>query len=747
MDRSPVSFSRRALSYLICALLVGQPVAPAFAAALTPVGQTTTDQAGNGVPVVNIATPNGAGVSHNPFKDYNVGSEGLILNNASGRLNQTQLGGIIQNNPHLQAGKEARAIINEVTGGSRSQLQGYTEVAGKAANVMVANPYGITCNGCGFINTPQATLTTGKPVFDANGNLQALEVRKGAITIEGKGIDASGSDALSLISRATEINARIHAKNLNIIAGANRVNADGSVQALQGEGSAPAVAVDTGALGGMYANRIHLVSSEKGLGVNLGNLNARQGDIQLDASGKLTVNNSLASGSLTARGDGVTLTGSHKSGGAMSVTSSQALALNNAQLASSKADVTLQSGGALSAQGSTLSAGNNLTLKAQQIALDGGSRADATGDVHLQASEMTIQAQLNVGRNFSLNADRATNGGQLVAKGRMDLNAGSLSNSGTLQGNDVAVKAETLSNRGSLQSGGALNVNVNRLTQQGSLSAKGDAAIAARDGLHNSGSITADGKLDVTADDLTQDGTLSGSAGLKVTAGQLASRQGALTTSQGDIAIAAARDVSLDGSVEAQGALAVSGKHLSTGSSAQLQSGKEMTLAADSANLNGTHAAKDSISVAAQTLNHGGKSNAQRITLTAPQTLNNRGTLVADSLTLTGQQITNSGLLKGVNALNLHADALDNLAGGTLYSAASLALEIPELTNSGLITTDGDLTLKGNQLVNRGEINGVNLRSEYATLRGDSDSRMLADEALSIQAQRVENSGLLAGDT
>jgi len=747
MDRSPVSFSRRALSYLICALLVGQPVAPAFAAALTPVGQTTTDQAGNGVPVVNIATPNGAGVSHNPFKDYNVGSEGLILNNASGRLNQTQLGGIIQNNPHLQAGKEARAIINEVTGGSRSQLQGYTEVAGKAANVMVANPYGITCNGCGFINTPQATLTTGKPVFDANGNLQALEVRKGTITIEGKGIDASGSDALSLISRATEINARIHAKNLNIIAGANRVNADGSVQALQGEGCAPAVAVDTGALGGMYANRIHLVSSEKGLGVNLGNLNARQGDIQLDASGKLTVNNSLASGSLTARGDGVTLTGSHKSGGAMSVTSSQALALNNAQLASSKADVTLQSGGALSAQGSTLSAGNNLTLKAQQIALDGGSRADATGDVHLQASEMTSQAQVSVGRNFSLNADRATNGGQLVAKGRMDLNAGSLSNSGTLQGNDVVVKAETLSNRGSLQSGGALNVNVNRLTQQGSLSAKGDAAIAARDGLHNSGSITADGELDVTADDLTQDGTLSGSAGLKVTAGQLASRQGALTTSQGDIAITAARDVSLDGSVEAQGVLAVSGKHLSTGSSAQLQSGKEMTLAADSANLNGTHAAKDSISVAAQTLNHGGKSNAQRITLTAPQTLNNRGTLVADSLTLTGQQITNSGLLKGVNALNLHADALDNLAGGTLYSAASLALEIPELTNNGLITTDGDLTLKGNQLVNSGEINGVNLRSEYATLRGDSDSRMLADEALSIQAQRVENGGLLAGDT
>ena len=210
----PVRFSQRALSWLIISLLVWQPVAPSFAAAITPNGPATMDKAANGVPVVNIATPNGAGISHNQFKDYNVGAEGLILNNATGQLTQTQLGGLVQNNPNLRAGQEARGIINEVTGGSRSQLQGYTEVAGKAANVMVANPYGITCNGCGFINTPNATLTTGKPQFDAAGNLSALEVTKGTITVEGKGLDASASDALSLISRATEVNAAIHALSL-----------------------------------------------------------------------------------------------------------------------------------------------------------------------------------------------------------------------------------------------------------------------------------------------------------------------------------------------------------------------------------------------------------------------------------------------------------------------------------------------------------------------------------------------------
>ncbi|WP_333949891.1 gluconate:H+ symporter [Escherichia coli] len=94
MHQPPVRFTYRLLSYLISTIIAGQPLLPAVGAVITPQNGAGMDKAANGVPVVNIATPNGAGISHNRFTDYNVGKEGLILNNATGKLNPTQLGGL-----------------------------------------------------------------------------------------------------------------------------------------------------------------------------------------------------------------------------------------------------------------------------------------------------------------------------------------------------------------------------------------------------------------------------------------------------------------------------------------------------------------------------------------------------------------------------------------------------------------------------------------------------------------------------
>ncbi len=178
-------------------------------------GNTGLGQAGNGVPVVNIATPNGAGLSNNHFRDYNVGANGLILNNATGKTQGTQLGGIILGNPNLK-GQAAQVILNQVTGGNRSTLAGYTEVAGQSARVIVANPHGITCQGCGFINTPRATLTTGKPIMDGQ-RLERFQVDGGDIVVEGAELNVGNLEQFDLITRSAKLNAKLYAKNLNIV--------------------------------------------------------------------------------------------------------------------------------------------------------------------------------------------------------------------------------------------------------------------------------------------------------------------------------------------------------------------------------------------------------------------------------------------------------------------------------------------------------------------------------------------------
>ncbi|WP_368927083.1 DUF637 domain-containing protein [Serratia marcescens] len=293
----------RGASYLLIYLTAFQPLHPAFAAGITAAnGNTQVVIKPGDVPVVNIATPNGAGISHNTYKDFNVGPQGAVLNNAT-HGGKTQLGVEIysaQGNTYLK-GKPAELIINEVIGGSRSELQGKLEVFGNKANVMIANPNGITCDGCGFINAPGVTLTTGKPQFDKQGALEALEVKKGGVTIGGKGLDGSGADYVDIISRATELNGKINAQNLSLTQGTNRISfKDGSIKPIAGEGAKPQLAVDTKALGGMYANKIRLVANEAGVGVNLKDLTSKQRDITLSVNGMIELGNTHAATDLNA---------------------------------------------------------------------------------------------------------------------------------------------------------------------------------------------------------------------------------------------------------------------------------------------------------------------------------------------------------------------------------------------------------------------------------------------------------------
>ncbi|MBL0318688.1 MAG: filamentous hemagglutinin N-terminal domain-containing protein [Alphaproteobacteria bacterium] len=160
---------RRRLDFLLVltlsTILLLQPVLGSMAYAQTvivpdvgaPAGnQPNVAESLNHTPVENIATPSSAGVSHNQLTDLQVGSEGLIVNNSASTANSA-LGSIVQGNANLASGHEATIILNEVTGTNTTGLNGSTEIVGKTAEYVVANPNGISCNGCGFINTPKVT--------------------------------------------------------------------------------------------------------------------------------------------------------------------------------------------------------------------------------------------------------------------------------------------------------------------------------------------------------------------------------------------------------------------------------------------------------------------------------------------------------------------------------------------------------------------------------------------------------------
>ena len=716
MHQPPVRFTYRLLSYLISTIIAGQPLLPAVGAVITPQNGAGMDKAANGVPVVNIATPNGAGISHNRFTDYNVGKEGLILNNATGKLNPTQLGGLIQNNPNLKAGGEAKGIINEVTGGNRSLLQGYTEVAGKAANVMVANPYGITCDGCGFINTPHATLTTGKPVMNADGSLQALEVTEGSITINGAGLDGTRSDAVSIIARATEVNAALHAKDLTVTAGANRITADGRVSALKGEGDVPKVAVDTGALGGMYARRIHLTSTESGVGVNLGNLYAREGDIILSSAGKLVLKNSLAGGNTTVTGTDVSLSGDNKAGGNLSVTGTTGLTLNQPRLVTDK-NLVLSSSGQIVQNGGELTAGQNAMLSAQHLNQTSGTVNAAENVTLTTTNDTTLKGRSIAGKTLTVSSGSLNNGGTLVAGRDATVKTGTFSNTGTVQGNGLKVTATDLTSTGSIKSGSTLDISARNATLSGDAGAKDSARVTVSGTLENRGRLVSDDVLTLSATQINNSGTLSGAKELVASADTLTTTEKSVTNSDGNLMLDSASST-LAGETSAGGTVSVKGNSLKTTTTAQTQ-GNSVSVDVQNAQLDGTQAARDILTLnASEKLTHSGKSSAPSLSLSAPE-LTSSGVLVGSALNTQSQTLTNSGLLQGEASLTVNTQRLDNQQNGTLYSAADLTLDIPDIRNSGLITGDNGLTLNTASLSNPGKIIADTLNVRATTLDGD----------------------------
>ena len=251
----------------------------------------------SGSTVIDISTPSRSGVSRNAYSQFNVGSSGAVLNN-SRKAGRSQLSGELSANPNLR-GNAARVILNEVTGNSRSRLNGGIEIFGQRAEFILANSYGIDCDGCGFMNMSRATLTTGQIRMGKDGSLEGFDVKGGDIQIGEGGLDASGVSYFDLLTQKARINGRVKAQSFAGLLGNNRISYDnrGIEEELGLTGAGDGYALDITELGGVNADSIYMESTNKGMGVRVaGNMAASAGSITFTADGKMELKSNVSAG-------------------------------------------------------------------------------------------------------------------------------------------------------------------------------------------------------------------------------------------------------------------------------------------------------------------------------------------------------------------------------------------------------------------------------------------------------------------
>ncbi|MEE9929083.1 hemagglutinin repeat-containing protein [Microvirgula aerodenitrificans] len=711
-------------------------------------------QAPSGLTVVQIAAPSAAGVSHNQYQQFNVPKAGVILNNSQ-KVTSTQLAGYIEGNANL-AGGTARVILNEVIAANPSRLNGFLEVAGQKAEVIIANPWGISCSGCGFINTSRATLTTGTPIL-SNGALTGYLVRDGLVELGGDPVDVSNLDSFTIISRALQVNTDLHARDLTAILGANRVDRNSlAATPIAADTPAPRLALDVASLGGMYAGVIKLVGTEAGVGVNSqGRIQATQGNLQLSSAGDLTLSGQTsASGTLSLRADGsLQHDGTTASGGALSLDAGKQAQLDGTLVAGgdlvaqadsvsgkgmlaagSTADGTLSAPGALILttsdalhyQGQIL-ASDTLTLRGASLDLSGVSASSAHGDIHLDSGRALVTDQASI-----------------TAAGQLKLEAGGqFSNrDGALSASGFDVHADSIDNRhGRLVA--TAPASASRVTVSGD--------VDNRDG----GVLGSAGELTLTSQSLNnRDGLLS-AVGFDLNTDMLDNRHGQIEQlgSGTSSLVAGQLDNREQGSLLGNGALSLNVASLDN-SQGLLQAGTELTIDGHTlSNRLGRILALgngQSRITMQDVLHNAGSISTNGDLLLKTASFDNQGGTVASQrdLSVNAHELPQLGKLSAGRGLALDIGSdFSTAVGDTLQANHDLSIRSDgKIGNAGALLAVNDLTLQGTTLENSGEIraNGT-LSATLSQSLDNAASGSVFGRQLGLNAPTINNRGLIAG--
>ncbi|WP_316241865.1 two-partner secretion domain-containing protein, partial [Bordetella pertussis] len=380
---------RRALAAAGAALACGAMAAP--------------HRSPSGVPVIDIVAPDANGLSHNRLREFDVGPPGLVFNNSltEGR---SQLAGYLNRNPGLR--QAATAILTEITGTRPSRLHGALEVFGRRADLIVANPNGLSVDGLVTLNAGRLTLSTGRPVTE--GGRLRLDVDAGHIAVAGAGVNTSGLDYFDLVARTVSLDGPVaagagaRAAALAVVAGRNRFEpANGSVTPLAGSAGSggSGYAIDGTAAGAMYGARITLLSSDSGVGVRQRGAVSSPGAITVSSRGEIRLREATAgAGHLAVDAGGAVAATALASGGAMRIAGEGAVQVGTA---TSGDALSLHAGGA---------------LQAQRLRADGPLDARAQGALRVGAADSLAGISIDTARRAEL--------GTLQSRGALSVRAG-----------------------------------------------------------------------------------------------------------------------------------------------------------------------------------------------------------------------------------------------------------------------------------------------------------------------------------
>ncbi len=682
---------------------------------------TGLDRSNNGIPIINISTPNNHGVSINNFLEYNVGKEGQILNNAD-NIGRSHLGGIINGNPNLGPHQAANLVILQVNGSNRSQIEGYIEALSRERiNVILSNENGIYLNGAGTVNIRNFVPTTGR-VNLYDGQYVGIDVGRGKVVIGPEGFDGTDADYVGVISKALELQGNLVGNRIDVIAGENRVDSNGNIASKNGVNG---VAIDAYNLGSMYAGQVKIISTDRGAGVNSdGLIYSRDRKLEITADGKINVGK--------IKGNGIEVKGTE---------------YNQTGIASSD---------------------KGIDINASKIGLAGETQA--RGDINLNGN---VENRSDIYTGGSLRTLDMTNSGNIQVSGITDIN-GKFDNKGTLASikkisvsGDIDSTGDILTNedltaKNTITSGTimARNLKTDNLTNDGKLIVNkdliakqtvstGDITVAGKistDSLKSSGSLRTNEDLLINGK-FENDGTVETSKNVKVSgdirnSGEILANgnlSGKKVTNTGDVVAAgtiSSDDMVTSGTVKSNKKITVSGKLENTGT---VETSEEIKISGNTKN-DGNIATNENLS--GKNTENNGNIYAKNLEI---NNLKNTGKI--ESMDLKTDDVVNSGDITAIGKVT--SNNIDNsgklLANDVINAkniknvdriASGKGITGKRIDNSGTFATNGDIKatdsfvnsgtvdgreieIAGTEFTNSGKINADNIKAKVVNTKND----------------------------